>query len=67
MVAEKVHRRLLPPGNFPSQGAWRADPVHATDRAASTHPRSGDGRETKLCPQRGAERVQCLGAERLVG
>ena len=32
-----------------------------------THPRSGDGRETKLRPQRGAERAQPLGAERLVG
>jgi hypothetical protein len=39
----------------------------ATGRAAWTHPRSSDGREAKLRPQGGAERVERLEAERFVG
>ena len=50
----EVHHRLIRSATMPPAGPHR-------------HPGSGDGRETKFRPQRGAERVERLGAERFVG
>ena len=53
-------------GQIPVKVPGETVPYGATGRAAQTHPTSGDGSETKLRPQRSAERVERLGAERLV-
>ena len=43
------------------------DPLRCHRQGRIDTPGSGDGRETKFRPQRGAERVERLGAERFVG
>ena len=65
-----VPKMSLTPGRI-----WRGAPSVGEETTAilsrmlgfsETHPRSGDGRETKLLSQRDAEHVERLGAERLV-